>query len=75
MANNDTGIGKQVGSQLKYAPSKQPVANTQKVGDKPKDANKVRSSAGMAFTRMVQKGNPNRSYPVEVIDKAKARIG
>lgn len=42
----------------------------------PANANMKRSDMGMAFTKMKPKaGNPNRSYPVDVIDKARARIG
>lgn len=67
--------GKVVGAQLGYSPSKQPVAHAGKVGDKPSEASKVKSSAGMAFTTMKQKGKPNRSYSVTVVDKARSKMG
>ena len=67
--------GKVVGGQLGYKPSKQPVAHTEKVGDKPSQASKVRSVAGMGFTTMKQKGMPNRSYSVSVVNKAVAKMG
>ena len=67
--------GKVIGGQLGYNPSKQPVSNAGKVGDKPENAEKKRSSAGMAYTTMKQKGQPNRSYPVSIVNKAVAKMG
>ena len=67
--------GKSVGGQLGYNPSKQPVANAGKVGSKPSEGSKANAKSGMEFSTQKQKGMPNRSYSVSVVNKAVAKIG
>lgn len=56
-------------------PSKQPVTNAGKVGSEPSNSNAIKSRDGMASWKQRQKGTPNRSYPVEVVNKARAKMG
>ena len=66
--------GKVIGGQLGYNPSKQPVSNAGKVDSQPENATKKRENIAKGVT-MKQKGMPNRSYSVNVVNKAVAKMG
>ena len=75
----NTALWKQVSQALTYSPSQQPVGTKANDGDKDEsqeknDQKKVRQGIATGY-KAKQKGNPNRSFTVAVIDKARAKLG
>ena len=71
---DNNSLGYRIGQALSGVISKQPVANAGKVDDKPAEASKERKEVAKGYTAK-QKGQPNRSYPVQVVNKAIAKMG
>lgn len=72
----NTQLWQQVANALSDSPAQQPVTNAGKVDSEPENGEKANSKAGTTSGyKAKQKGNPNRSYTVSVINKAKAKIG
>lgn len=71
-------IHNQVGQSLSGKPMKgQPVGANVSVDMETPDGKKVNSKEGMGNTKIKSKNafNPRRSYTVEVINKARAKMG
>lgn len=68
-------LGSRVAAALGYNPSKQQVANVQKSGSQPANATKQRETIPAGSYMKQRAGNPNRSYPVSVVNKARAKMG
>ena len=71
---DNNSLGYRVGQALNGKISKQPVANAGKVDKEPANATKERKEVAKGYTAK-QKGQPNRSYPVEVVNKAISKMG
>ncbi len=72
----NTQLWESVSNALNGTPSQQPVgyrADVDKNGSD-NDQKKVKQSIATGY-KSKQKGNPNKSYSVSVIDKARARLG
>ena len=72
--NDENTLGYRVGQALNGVISKQPVKNAGKVDKQPAEASKTRESVAKGYTA-AQKGKFNRSYPVNVVNKAIAKMG
>ena len=71
---DENSLGYRIGQALNGKISKQPVANAGHVDSKPEEASKVRKEVAKGY-KAQQKGKPNRSYPVAVVNKAIAKMG
>lgn len=72
--SNLQALRNQVAEALADKPSEQPVGFNAKAGDSIDNGAKPRQSIAQGY-KAKQKGNPNKSYSVDVINRAKARIG
>jgi len=71
---DNNSLGYRIGQALNGVVSKQPVANAGHVDSEPAEATKERKGVAKGYTAK-QKGQPNRSYPVTVVNKAIAKMG
>jgi hypothetical protein len=71
---DENTLGYRVGQALNGQISKQPVKNAGKVDKQPAEASKTREAVAKGYTAG-QKGKFNRSYPVNVVNKAIAKMG